>query len=481
MNMLRYDAANVGNHEFNYGLGFLRQSLATAGFPYISANVVNDEGPNKGQPAFAPYVMLDRRFTDEAGQVHTMKIGVIGFVPPQIMQWDRLALAGRVAARDIPETARTLIPKMKAEGADLVVVVAHSGFEFGTTVFFAENTVARLAEVPGVDAIVFGHSHGQFPGTFFTRHPKVDLERGTINGVPAVMAGSWGSHLGVIDLALSKTDGRWKATEVRAALRPVYDRATRKALAEPDPAVAELIKAEHEGTLAYVRAEVAQTVTPIYSYFAQVADDPSVQLVSQAQLAYARKALAGTEHAALPLLSAAAPFKTGGRGGAGNYTHIPAGPIAVRNVADLYIYPNTVNVVRLSGAQVRQWLEMAAGAFNRIDPAGAPEQNLVNDSFPSFNFDTLDGVSYRIDVTQPARYDRGGKLVAPDARRIVDLRYQGQPLDDNAWFAVVTNNYRASGGGSFPGLDGSNIILAAPDENREALLQHLRSTQRVDA
>jgi 2',3'-cyclic-nucleotide 2'-phosphodiesterase/3'-nucleotidase len=124
---------------------------------------------------------------------------------------------------------------------------------------------------------------------------------------------------------------------------------------------------------------------------------------------------------------------------------------------------------------------MAAGAFNRIDPAGAPEQNLVNDSFPSFNFDTLDGVSYRIDVTQPARYDRGGKLVAPDARRIVDLRYQGQPLDDNAWFAVVTNNYRASGGGSFPGLDGSNIILAAPDENREALLQHLRSTQRVDA
>ena len=480
MNALRYDAANVGNHEFNYGLPFLRQALATAGFPYISANVLNDEGPAKGQPAFAPYVMLERRFTDEAGQPHTMKIGVIGFVPPQIMQWDRLNLSGRVAARDIPESARTLVPKLRAEGADVVVVVAHSGFEFGTTVFFAENTVARLAEVPGVDAIVFGHSHGEFPGTFFTRHPKVDLARGTINGVPAVMAGFWGSHLGVIDLVLDKGADGWKVADRRAALRPVYDRAARKALVEPDPAVAALVRAEHEGTLAYVRAEVAQTMAPIHSYFAQVADDPSVQLVSLAQLAYGRRALAGTPHAALPLLSAAAPFKTGGRGGASNYTDIAAGPVAVRNVADLYVYPNTVNIVRLTGAQVREWLEMSAVAFNRIDPSGPPEQELINAGFPSYNFDTLDGVSYRIDVTQPARYDRSGKLVAPGARRIQDLRFQGQPIDEQAFFGVVTNNYRASGGGNFPALDGSNIILSAPDENREALIQYLQATKRVE-
>ena len=480
MNALRYDAANVGNHEFNYGLPFLRQALATAGFPYLSANVLNDEGAAKGQPAFAPYVVLDRRFTDEAGASHAVKIGVIGFVPPQIMQWDRLSLAGKVTARDIPETARALVPKMRAEGADVVVVVAHSGFEFGTTVFFAENTVARLAEVPGVDAIVFGHSHGQFPGTFFTRHPKVDLARGTINGVPARMAGSRGRHLGVIDLVLDKSGGAWKATDGRAELRAVYDRAARKVLAEPDPAVEALVRTEHEGTLAYVRAEVAQTLAPIQSYFAQVADDPSVQLVSLAQLAYARRALAGTEHDKLPLLSAAAPFKTGGRGGAGFYTDIPAGTLAVRNVADLYVYPNTVNVVRITGAQVREWLEMSAGAFNRIDPHGAPAQDLVNASFPSYNFDTLDGVSYTIDVTQAARYDRTGKLVAPDARRIRDLRYNGQPIDEQAWFAVVTNNYRASGGGAFPGLDGSNIVLSAPDENREALLQYLSSTRRVE-
>ncbi len=479
MNALGYDAANVGNHEFNYGLPFLRGALPGAAFPYVSANVVRDEGPDKGQPAFTPYVILDRRFTDEAGAGQRLKIGVIGFVPPQIMQWDRLNLTGRVAARDIPETARRLVPQMRAAGADLVVVLAHSGFEFGETVFFAENTVARLAEVPGVDAIVFGHSHGEFPGRFFNRHPKVDLERGTINGVPAVMAGFWGSHLGVIDLVLDKAGGRWATVSARAELRPVYDRSARKALVAPDPEVAALVRAEHEGTLAYVRAEVAQTTAPIHSYFAQVADDPSVQLVALAQLAYGRRALAATPHAELPVLSAAAPFKTGGRGGANNYTDIPAGPLAVRNVADLYVYPNTVSVVRLTGAQVREWLEMSAVAFNRIDPQGAPAQQLVDASFPSYNFDTLDGVSYNIDVTQPARYNRGGKLVAPDARRIVDLRFKGQPIDDKAWFAVVTNNYRASGGGDFPGLDGSNVILQAPDENREALLQYLQANPRV--
>jgi 2',3'-cyclic-nucleotide 2'-phosphodiesterase/3'-nucleotidase len=395
------------------------------------------------------------------------------------MQWDRIHLLGRVAPLDIPQTARTLVPKMRAEGADVVVVIAHSGFEFGETVFFAENTVARLAEVPGVNAILFGHSHGEFPGRFFNRHAKVDLDRGTINGVPAVMPGFWGSHLGVMDLVLDKSSGSWQVTDGRGALRPVYDRSTRKPLAEPDPAVAELIKTEHEGTLAFVRAEVAQTLAPIYSYFAQVLDDPSVQLVSLAQLAYGKKALAGTAFEKLPLLSAAAPFKTGGRGGANYFTDIPTGPIAVRNVADLYVYPNTVTIVKLNGAQVREWLEMSAAAFNRINPAGPPEQDLINSSFPSYNFDTIDGVTYRIDVTQAARYERSGKRVGPDAHRIQDLRFQGLPIDEKAEFAVVTNNYRASGGGAFPGLDGTNIILSAPDENRQALLEYLQATRQV--
>jgi len=483
LNALGVDAANIGNHEFNFGLPFLRQAIAGATFPYVSANVHVEDGdgnPDNDAHAFTPYVILKRTLVDEAGAPHELKVGVIGFVPPQIMVWDRGHLQGRLSVRDIRETAHRLVPRMRAEGADLVVAIPHSGFERGETPRFAENSVARLAEVPGIDAILFGHSHGEFPSRAFANHAKVDLGRGTINGVPAVMPGRWGDHLGVIDLLLVKQGTAWKVADSRAEIRPIYDRAARKPLVAADPMVAELVGAEHRGTLAYVRAEVASTSAPIHSYFAQVADDPSVQLVSQAQLAYGRRVLQGTEFEGLPLLSAAAPFKTGGRQGWSYYTDIPAGPLAVRNVADLYIYPNTVKLVRLTGAQVREWLEMSAGAFNRIDPAGAPEQSLVNPGFPSFNFDTLDGVSYRIDLTQAARYDRSGKVVAPEARRIVDLRHGGKPVTDEARFIVVTNNYRAAGGGNFPGLDGSNVVVDAPDENREALIQYLQSAKSVD-
>ncbi len=481
MNALGYDAANIGNHEFNFGLPFLRTALAGAAFPYVNANIVIDDGSAKaGQNAFTPFVILKRRFVDEAGRSHTLRIGVTGFVPPQVMKWDQTNLSGRVVARDIVLTARELIPRIRAQGVDVMVVIPHSGFERGETVFFAENTVARLAEVPGVDAIVFGHSHGEFPGRFFNAHAKVNLERGTINGVPAVMPGAWGSHLGVIDLVLDKTPTGWKVADSRAQLRPIFDRDTRQPTVEADPQVAQLIREEHELTLATMRAEVARTEVPIHSYFAQVADDPSVQLVAQAQAAYAGRALKGTPHEGLPLLSASAPFKSGGRMGTGYYTDIPAGPVVLRHVADLYVYPNTLKVVRLTGAQVREWLEMAAGAFNRIDPAGPAEQMLINSGFPSFNFDSIEGVSYSIDPTQPARYNRAGELVAPQARRILDLRHNGQPVADTAEFAVVTNNYRASGGGNFPGLDGSRTVLDAPDENREAVVQYLMAQQRVN-
>ncbi|MDQ2780404.1 MAG: bifunctional 2',3'-cyclic-nucleotide 2'-phosphodiesterase/3'-nucleotidase [Pseudomonadota bacterium] len=483
LNALGVDAGNLGNHDFNYGLPFLRQSMGGAHFPIVNSNVYIDDGdatPANDRNAFTPFVLLDRSFTDTAGAKHALKIGVIGFVPPQIMAWDRSNLLGKVKVRDIVETAQHFVPLMKAQGADLVVAIPHSGFERGEALRFAENTVARLAEVPGIDAILFGHSHGEFPGRFFADYPKLDLTRGTINGIPAVMPGRWGDHLGVIDLVLDDSSGDWKVTNSHAEIRAVRDPVTKKALVEADPQVARRVAREHEGTLAQMRATVARTRTPIQSYFAQVADDPSVQLVSMAQLAYARRAVQGTDYEKLPLLSAAAPFKSGGRQGWTYYTDIPTGPLALRNVADLYVYPNTIKVVEISGAQVREWLEMSAGQFNRIDPAGASEQDLINPAFQSFNFDSIEGVSYRIDVTQPARFDRSGKVVAADAHRIVDLRYEAQPIDPAARFLVVTNNYRASGGGNFPGLDGSSIVVDAPDENRVALVQYLTEKKEFD-
>ncbi|MET0519366.1 MAG: bifunctional 2',3'-cyclic-nucleotide 2'-phosphodiesterase/3'-nucleotidase [Burkholderiaceae bacterium] len=482
LNLLNVDAANIGNHEFNYGLPFLRQALAGAQFPYVNSNVMLASDPAKH--AFTPYVLLNRTFTDEAGQAHPLKIGVIGFVPPQIMLWDKQNLDGKVVATDIVETARRYVPQMRAQGADLIVAIAHSGYDkTEAQPRLAENVAGQLAQVPGVDVLLLGHAHAEFPGPAFAGHPGVDLARGSIFGTPSVMPGRWGDHLGVVDLTLDNASGAWKIADSRSSLRAIYDGKARKPLVDADPLVMQTIGAEHRATLDYVRGQVAQTDAPIFSYFALVADDPSVQLVANAQLAYLKRAVQGTAFEGLPLLSAAAPFKAGGRQGSSNFTDIPAGPIAVKNVADLYVYPNTIKVLKLSGAEVREWLEMSAGQFRQITPrdqGGPAEQELLNTEFRSYNFDTLDGVSYQIDITQPARYDPDGKLVAPAAHRIEDLRYQGRPVGDGGEYLVVTNNYRASGGGNFPGLNAGKIVIDSPDENREAVVQYLSAARHFN-
>jgi 2',3'-cyclic-nucleotide 2'-phosphodiesterase / 3'-nucleotidase len=294
------------------------------------------------------------------------------------------------------------------------------------------------------------------------------------------MPGRWGDHLGVIDLTLDNTGGAWKVKTSQSSIRPIFDKVAKKPTVDADPMVATAIATEHADTLAYVRGKVAETSAPIYSYFAQVADDSSVQVVSNAQIAYVKKAIQGTDFAKYPVLSAAAPFKAGGRQGPTYYTDIPAGSVAIKNVADLYIYPNTLKAMLLTGAEVREWIEMSAGMFNRIDPQGAPSQDLINAAFPSFNFDTIDGVTYELDLTQAAKYDGKGAVASAAARRVVNLRFDGKPIDEAAKFIVATNNYRAYGGGNFPGLTAAKVTIDAPEENREALVEYLAANPKFN-
>ena len=473
MNALGYDAAHLGNHEFNFGLPFLRRAIAAAKFPYVSANVFEDDKSAAGKHAFTPYVILERQFADTQGQKHTLKIGVIGFVPPQIMQWDKANLEGKVTTQDMVEVAKRLVPEMRAKGAQLVVAVPHSGIERTAQGALAENGVAGLADIPGVDAILFGHSHLEFPGKAFAGYPKVNIEQGTVNGVAAVMPGRWGDNLGVIDFTLNNDTGAWKVAKSQASIRPIFDRDAKKSVADADAGVEQMLAATHQKTLEYVRGKVAFSSAPIYSYFALVEDDPSVQIVSNAQIAYVKRALVGTPHEKLPVLSAAAPFKAGGRQGWGYYTDIPAGPLAIKHMADLYIYPNTLKAVVLTGAQVQEWIEMSAGQFNQIMVGGAAQQDLVNNAFPSFNFDTIDGVSYALDLTQPPKYAVNGTVANAAANRVKNLEFEGKPIDKAARFVVATNNYRAYGGGNFPDLKADKVILDAPDETRQALVEYL--------
>ncbi|MCE0451819.1 bifunctional 2',3'-cyclic-nucleotide 2'-phosphodiesterase/3'-nucleotidase [Brevibacillus sp. AF8] len=483
MNLMDYDVANIGNHEFNFGLEFLDTSLKGAKFPYINSNVYvddKDKNPDNDKNMFTPYEILERTFKDENGKDVKLKVGVIGFVPPQIMQWDKANLEGKVIAKDIVETANKFVPEMKKKGADIIIAVPHSGIgpiEGGPQL---ENASYQLSKVDGIDAILFGHSHSVFPGPGFDKIPGIDAEKGTLNGKPAVMPGFWGNHLGVIDLTLKQENGKWKVADSATKVVPIYDKANKASLADADKAIVEAVKEDHDKTVEWVRSAVGKTSSPIFSYFALVQDDPSIQIVTNAQKWFVEKNVKGTEYEGIPVLSAGAPFKAGGRNGVSYYSNIPAGTIAIKNVSDLYIYPNTLKAVLVDGATVKEWLERSAGQFNQIDAKKTDEQPLINESFPTYNFDVIDGVTYQIDVTQPSKYAVDGKVANKDASRIKNLSYNGKPVKPEDKFIVVTNNYRASGGGAFPGLDGKNIVIDSPDENRQIVIDYILNQKNID-
>ncbi|MBV0910793.1 bifunctional 2',3'-cyclic-nucleotide 2'-phosphodiesterase/3'-nucleotidase [Anianabacter salinae] len=477
MNTVGFDASTLGNHEFNYGLDFLMKSLDGAAFPVVSANVVKEMGadPTKDVTLVKPYVILDREVTDGDGNTHPIRIGLIGFVPPQIMNWDRKHLEGNVQARDIVATAEAYVPQMREEGADIIIALSHSGIGSADRSDGMENASVPVAAIDGIDAVLTGHSHLVFPSPTYADFAAVDADKGTIHGKPATMGGFWGSHLGVIDLMLERDGNAWRVLDFGVETRPIFERNEDRSISptvESEQAVLDAVQADHDATLAYIRRAVGKTSAPLHSYFALVADDPSVQIVSLAQMWYIGQMMQGTEYEGLPILSAAAPFKAGGRGGPENYTNVPAGDVAIKNVADLYLYPNTVRAVKVSGAQLKDWLERSAGMFNQVE-AGATDARLLNDSFPSYNFDVIDGVDYQIDLSQPSKFDSDGAVVNEDANRIVSLTYNGAPVTPDMEFIVATNNYRASGGGSFPGAMGDTIVFEGPDTNRDVIVRYI--------
>ena len=477
MNTLDYAVGNLGNHEFNYGLPYLQKALAGARFPYVNANIIDEKS---GKPLFTPYLINETTVTDRDGKPHTLKIGYIGFVPPQIMVWDRNNLQGKVRVDDITETAKRYVPEMRAKGVEIIIAIPHSGLSSEPYHAMAENSVYYLSQVAGINAIMFGHAHAVFPSKEFAAIKGADIAQGTLNGIPAVMPGMWGDHLGVVDLVLNNEGGKWQVAQGKAEARPIYDSAAKKSLAAEDADLVKVLEQDHRATRDFVAKPIGKSADVMYSYLSLVQDDPTVQIVNNAQRAYVEHFIQGDpDLGRLPVLSAAAPFKAGGRkNDPASYVEVEKGQLTFRNAADLYLYPNTLVVMKVSGKEVKEWLECSAGQFNQIDPHSSKPQALINWDFRTYNFDVIDGVQYQIDVTQPARYDAECSLINKGASRIKDLSWQGKPIDPQASFLVATNNYRAYGG-KFAGTGDKYVAFASPDENRSVVAAYISSETKA--
>lgn len=492
MNMSGFEGGGIGNHEFNYGLPFLsqvtgnkfnvdalatpakQQSCAGPKFPQVLANVYSVKSK---QPLFRPYAIIPKLITatgPDGKEIRAIiKVGIIGFTPPTIMSWDKRWLDGKVYTVGIQEAAQQFIPEMKAKGADLIVAISHGGLDNATYSPTMENGNYHLAMVPGIDAMLIGHSHQVFPNATSTvaqfNLPGVDKVKGTVNGVPTVMANFWGKHLGVINLNLSFDGKTWVVDKTKTKVEARSIQNPDKSYVAAEASIQAVVQAEHDATIQYVKTPVGSTNFRMTSYFADIGDVSAIEIVNQAQADYVAKYVQTNlpQYASLPVLSVSAPFKSG-FGGGNDFTDVAIGNIAINNAADLYLYPNTIYAVKVSGATVKDWLETSAKRFNLIDPAKTATQELLS-AFPGYNFDmfTSKDMSYEIDVTQAV------------GSRIKNLMYKGVAISPSQEFIVATNNYRASGGGNFPGLDGSKTIFASPDSNRDVLIAYIKASKNL--
>lgn len=457
-NALSYDAVTLGNHEFNYGIDVLTRALGDARFPVICANVSHFNGA----PYVPPYVIIDKPVICDDGQMRILRVGVIGFVTPQILNWDKALLAGKIATTDIVEAAAKFTPQMRAEGAEIIVALCHSGIGAVDWTHNMENAAVPLAALPEIDVVLMGHTHDQFPDPRGHAQFPIDAVTGTLHGKPAVLAGFYGSHLGVMTLDLTWTGEVWTITGAQSRLeRP--DPARRTAL---QAQITALVEPAHQATLAYIRQPIAQSAVAIDSYFATTAPDLTLEVLADAQMAHLRQLGAGTDWDGLPVLSAVAPYRVGGHGGPNHFIAIPAGPLTLRDAAAIYPFTNALYLVRRTGAQIRAWLEKSSRYFNTL-AQGEQQQPLVNPDVPPYNFDVIFGLTYTFDVS---RADT----------RVTGLMFQGKPVRDDENFVVATNSYRANGGGDFFAAMPDDIAYVSTISTRDILIETLRDTGHLN-
>ncbi|TKA10797.1 bifunctional metallophosphatase/5'-nucleotidase [Actinacidiphila oryziradicis] len=446
MNHMGYDAAALGNHEFNYGIPTLRKFQQQINFPLLGANALDAKTL---KPAFPPYTV--KRIKVPHGP--DIKVGILGLTNPGIAIWDKSNVQGQMTFPGLVDQAKIFVPKLRSLGCDVVILTDHSGLDGGTSygdaLPYPENASSDVAaQVPGIDAILVGHTHKEVPSRTVT---NTETGRTVVLSEPYM----WGMRLSVFDFALELKKGRWEVTSVTADVLNANS-------AAEDPEVVKLVKAEHDAVVAYVNQVIGTSKVAMSSTESTYKDTPIIDLVNRVQTDTVKAGLAGTAYASLPVLSEASCFSRTGA--------IPAGDVTLRDVAGLYIYENTLDARLLTGAQVRDYLEFTAAYYVQT-PADAviDVAKLTNaNSRWDYTYDMVSGVSYEIDIAQP------------EGSRIKNLTYGGAALDDSAQFVLAVNNYRANGGSNYPHVAAATSVWSSSDEIRNTIIAWVKANGTID-
>ncbi|MCY9783732.1 5'-nucleotidase C-terminal domain-containing protein [Nocardiopsis sp. EMB25] len=450
MNAVGYDAVALGNHEFNYGVDHLAAWIEQMDAPVLGANAVHH---GTDDPAYRPYVLkrMHVQTTNKPG-TQPLTVGVLGLTNPGSILWDKRHVEGKLEFRDLVETAAHWVPVMRARGADVVIVSAHSG-DSGTSSYGdglpVENASAMVAEqVPGIDAILFGHAHRDVPERFVTN--RVTGER-----VLMSMPSYWGRRLSVMDLALRRERGRWRVVSKSAV-------ALNANTVEEDPRIVAAVEDQHATAVSYVNQVIATSVEELSAAEACWRDTAIVDYIQHVQIETVRAALEGTPEGDLPVISIAAPFSRS--------AVFPAGDVSIRDMAGLYIYDNTLLASELTGAQVRDYLEHSARYFARVAPDAAVDPEAITNAggTPDYNFDQIAGLEYEIDISRP------------EGERITSLTLDGREVADDRRFVMAVNNYRQSGGGNFPHIVDAPVVYNRQAEVRQALIDYATASGTID-
>ena len=413
MNAVQYDAAVIGNHEFNYGVATLDRAVRQADFPFLAANVYTPDGR---QP-YRPWAVSTRR---------NVKIAIVGATTPGSNLWDRDNLSGRLVVRDIVPDVRTAVRDARDAGASVVIVLLHSGldepssYDTVSTNVGSENVAARVArEVRGIDLIVYGHSHKEMRDT-------------VIAGTLLMQPKNWATSVAVAHLGLERVNNRWRVRTKRSTV-------VQSARHVESPRVIAAVAEGHRAAIAYANTTIGTTSVAWRADSARVVDTPLIDFILETEREASGAQLAST--AAFSLDASLAP-----------------GPITVARLAALYPYDNTLRAVKITGEQLRAYLEQSARYF-KPNAQGSAD---IDPAIPGFNYDIVKGVDYTIDVSRPI------------GERITQLSFDGRPVAPTDTFTMALNNYRQTGGGGFAMLRGAPVVYDKQLEIRQLLIDEVK-------